>query len=129
MQGDVKIVLLSRDLMFISRVRETALASGLQATVAKSEEAFLEATAGGDAGTRGVVLFDLEKCPVSMDVLQRCLTSTNRDTWRCLGFYSHLNVALAEQARGIGLEEVLPRSKFVQILPALCSSLASTDQV
>ena len=41
---------------------------------------------------------------------------------RMVGFLSHVQVDLAEQARAAGCDEVMPRSKFTQNLAEILSS-------
>jgi hypothetical protein len=118
----MKVVLLSKDLMFISRVKEVATARQREAVVVKNEAALVAALtlAGGDS--KGVVLIDLEKSPLSLEVLAKVLSTVDSSMWRCVGFYSHVHVETAKQAQAVGIQEVMPRSKFVQLLPALFES-------
>ena len=115
----MKIVLLSRDLLFISRVKEVALAKGTQAIIAKSQEALVSAVESGGNCDGGLLLIDLEKSPLSIGELGRCLAVIPKPAWRLVAFYSHLNLEVAEQARELDIGEVVPRSKFVQLLPTL----------
>lgn len=113
----MKAVLLSKDLMFISRVKEVAAACGGEVAVVKNEAALSASTAG--VTQAGVVLIDLEKCPVELDAVQRVVAGLPRDAWRCISFFSHVHAQTADDARSRGLGEVMPRSKFVQVLPGV----------
>jgi hypothetical protein len=115
----MKVVLLSRDLMFSSRVKEVAASTQAEAVVARSEEALQAAIAGLLPERRGLLLVDLEKSPLSLERTQQVVESLNPGSWRCISFYSHVHVDTATQAKERGLGEVMPRSRFVQVLPQL----------
>jgi hypothetical protein len=115
----MKAVLLSRDLMFISRIKEVAAVRGGEVSVVKNEAALRAATLDSQVNEGGVVLVDLEKCPVELGVVQQVVSSLPADSWRCISFFSHVHVDVAHDARLRGLGEVMPRSKFVQVLPEL----------
>jgi len=115
----MKAVLLSKDLMFISRVKEVGAASGSEVVVAKSEEALRAAIGGMQPNQKGVVLLDLEKCPIELEAVQTVVSSLPAESWRCISFFSHVHLETAEDARRRGLGQVMPRSKFVQVLPDL----------
>lgn len=114
-------ILLSKDLLFITKVKEAAASSGSLLTVAKSVEALRDALGASPSG--GVVMIDLEKTPLSLEVIRDTLASVENSAWRVCGFFSHVHVEVAEMARQAGIHEVMPRSKFVSILPNLLSSL------
>jgi hypothetical protein len=113
----MKAVLLSRDLMFITRIKEVAAGRGGEVVVVKNENAFRALAADSQVAQGGVVLVDLEKCPIELDVVQQVVSSLPADSWRCISFFSHVHVDVAHDARLRGLGEVMPRSKFVQVLP------------
>ena len=115
----MKAVLLSKDLMFISRVKEVAAARGGEVLVAKNDASLLSLLDSKGESDGGVLLLDLEKCPVSLERVQQVVEALPTQSWRCVSFYSHVHVSTAEDARLRGLGEVMPRSKFVQILPGL----------
>ncbi len=115
----MKTILLSRDLIFISRVREVAASRQHEAVIAKSLEALKEAINSLAPGQQGVLLIDLEKSPVAVEALEPILTSLSPEAWRLVSFYSHVHVDTAQDAKRRGLGEVMPRSRFIQILPGL----------
>jgi hypothetical protein len=39
--------------------------------------------------------------------------------WRVVSFFSHVHEEVAGEAVELGLGEVMPRSKFVRVLPSL----------
>jgi hypothetical protein len=117
----MRAVLLSRDLLFITKIKEVAAAHQRELVVAKSEIALSDALSGTTAP--GIVLVDLEKTPLPLEVIRRELNGPGREGWKCVAFFSHVHLETGDSARALGLGEVVPRSKFVQLLPHLLSSL------
>lgn len=115
----MKAILLSKDLLFITRVKEVGAQCGCQVVVAKSEEALRSAL--GEAGPTGVVLVDLEKPPLGLEQVAVALQGTQG--WRVCSFYSHVRHEAAEEARAALGGDVMPRSRFVQLLPHILSSV------
>jgi hypothetical protein len=115
----MRAVLLSRDLLFISRVKEVAAAHGGEVVVVKNEDAFRAVALDDQVTHGGVVLVDLEKCPVNLEAIQQVVSSLPAGSWRCISFFSHVHVDTAQDALRRELGEVMPRSKFVQVLPSL----------
>jgi hypothetical protein len=118
----MKLVLLSRDLMFITRVKEVAASHQQEAVIARSEEALQSAVSDLMPEDRGVLLIDLEKCPLTLERTQELVGSLDLSRWRCISFYSHVHTDTAVEAKERGLGEVMPRSRFVMVLPQLFQS-------
>ncbi len=105
-------LLLSDDLLFISRITGTARALGVSIRTARSVEALL-ALAGQhqprcvivDLGIPGLVLADLFR-------------QLGDDPPRVVAHGSHVDVESLRAARAAGCDPVLPRSQFVELLPA-----------
>ena len=110
-----KIILLSKDLFFIAKVKETAVALNLEVTAVKSEERLLAALEG--AGNNGLLLIDLEKSGCELERLAQIYSELAGRGWKCLSFFSHVHDELCEKAEQLGLGEVMPRSRFVKVLP------------
>lgn len=115
-------ILISKDLLFITKVKEVAATSGAGLTIAKSEESLRNALATSPKG--GILMIDLEKAPVSLDVVRDVLSAGGGADWRVCAFFSHVHLEVADMARQLGFQEVMPRSKFVSLLPNLLSSLS-----
>jgi len=120
----MKAVLLSRDLMFITRIKEVAAARGGEVVVVNNEVAWRAVASDSQITQGGVVLVDLERCPVELEIVQDVVSSLLPYSWRCLSFFSHVHVEVAHDARLRGLGDVMPRSKFVQLLPGLFQDVA-----
>lgn len=114
-------ILISKDLLFITKVKETAMTSGARLAVVKSVEALREALTVNPSG--GVVMIDLEKCPMPLETIRSTLPLGGESQWRICSFFSHVHIETADNARQLALGDVMPRSKFVSILPNLLSSL------
>lgn len=110
-------ILVSGDLMFISKVREVAVAAGGEVRVARSLEALEKAI--GDAAVPGALMIDLEKCGISVESLQKVVSPLLTHGWKVVSFFSHVHEELGARAQSLGLGEVMPRSKFVRVLPGL----------
>ncbi len=110
-----KAILVSGDLMFISKVKEVARASGGEVVVARSEVALEKAHS--ECVEPSALLIDLEKCGVPFDVLATRVSGLSQQGWRVVSFFSHVHEDLAHKAMELGLGEVVPRSKFVKLLP------------
>ncbi len=115
----MKVVLISKDLLFITRVKEVAGARGCEVVVIKNEEAFKGLFGDPLPEGPGTLLIDLERAVVPLNSIKLLGPTLMRTGWRCLSFYSHVNVDLAAEAREGGLGEVVPRSRFVQLIPTL----------
>ncbi len=110
------VVLLVDDLMFASRIREAAKATGAIVASARTAAQALEACR---AGAR-VLIADLDtpRLPV-LEALKAVAADPTLSGVRLVGFYSHVETETARAAREAGCREVLPRSAFVRQLPEL----------
>jgi CheY-like chemotaxis protein len=108
-------LLLSDDLIFTSRVTGTARALGLTVQAARSADALL-ALARRHA-PRGV-LIDLHNPGLDLPDLLRRLGEACPVMPRVVGYGSHVEAATLRAARAAGCDPVLPRSQFVEGLPA-----------
>ncbi len=110
-------ILVSSDLMFISKVKEVAAAANGQVKVARSLAALEQAIA--EASEAGALMIDLEKSGIPQDVLSEVVARLSASGWRVVSFFSHVHEEVAEHASRHALGEIMPRSKFVRILPSL----------
>ena len=103
------------DLMFLSRIREAAKASGTEVRSARTVDQLKTAAAGA-----GIIFLDLDSprlpTPEALSVLRADPTLA---AVPLVGFFSHVQAERAAAARAAGVERVLPRSAFVQQLPGL----------
>jgi CheY-like chemotaxis protein len=107
-------LLLSDDLIFISRITGTARALGLTVQSARSAAALVElARRSPPLG----VLIDLHNPGLDLPALLRDLTGVCPSMPRVIAYGSHVEAATLHAAREAGCDLVLPRSKFVEELP------------
>ncbi|MDZ7362039.1 MAG: hypothetical protein ONB46_15140 [candidate division KSB1 bacterium] len=107
------ICVLVVDLFFRSKIRTVAEAAGATVRFARNFDELqnLLSQAGGQAN----VIIDLNDHSLRpLEILPHLVQSGSR----VLGFLSHVDVATANAAREAGCT-VLPRSKFVENLPAI----------
>lgn len=116
----MRAILISSDLMFISKVKEVASATGAQLSTARSLGA-LEKALCENEGT-GVLMLDLEKSGASLEALAPIVRGLIDQGWRVASFFSHVHEELCGQAQTLGLGDVMPRSRFVKLLPELLSA-------
>ena len=110
-------ILVSSDLMFISKVKEAAASAQGQVKVARSLQALEQAIA--EAHSPGALMIDLEKSGITKGDLREPVQKLTAQGWRVVSFFSHVHDEVAGEAIQLGLGEVMPRSKFVRILPEL----------
>jgi hypothetical protein len=107
-------LLLTRDLMFTSKVTGTASALGLKfETLGSVEHLWTKVV---ESQPRAVFV-DLGCLDCSPLVVMEYLNFQSRPT--VIGFGSHVDVERLESARAAGFDKVLPRSKFSASLPEL----------
>jgi hypothetical protein len=112
-------ILVSSDLMFISKVKEAAAAAQGQVKVARSLQALEQAI--GEVTEPGALMIDLEKTGIPKGDLREPVAKLTAQGWRVVSFFSHVHGEVAGEAVELGLGEVMPRSKFVRVLPGLFS--------
>jgi hypothetical protein len=117
----MKSYIFSRDLIFITKVREVASHAGVALTVVRNESLLSELEAAiGEDSSRGIIFIDLDRITLDLTVIapvvKRALSAGG---WRCVAYYSHVERELGDLARSYGLGDVVPRSRFVTLLPDL----------
>jgi hypothetical protein len=111
MSDSPPMLALVSDLMFSSRISAEARAAGTAITILRQPAAL-----AGQEG-RGLIV-DLN--------MAGAITAAGE--WRAasglpvIGFVSHVDQDAISQARAAGIEQILPRSKFVVVLPELLKS-------
>jgi len=110
------VVALVDDLMFLSRIREAAVAAGVEVRVARRLSELLAACRPAPR----MVFVDLDRPPL---ILEEALAALRSDaeltTVPVVGFVSHVQGDRVRPARDAGCTRVLARSAFVKELPLL----------
>jgi hypothetical protein len=112
------VLLLIRDLMFMARVTGTAKELGVAVKVVR-DPAKLAPEAEAGVGGRLIVDLNLEG---AIEAAAAWKTATAGSV---TGFVSHVDSETIRRAREAGIDRVMPRSQFVQVLPDLLKSEAS----
>jgi DNA-binding NarL/FixJ family response regulator len=117
-----RVVAYMDDLFFQMKLAETAKHLGLEVKVASNAESLLQLLDPPPV----LVIVDLNARSRPLDAMKQLRGA--QPQVRVIGFLSHLQTGLAEQAKSAGFDEVMPRSKFSMQLPEiLASALASHE--
>ena len=104
----MKVLALVSDLMFSSRITAEAKSAGAAVQILRKPEQ-LEAAEGD------LLLADLN-VPGAAVSAAKWASATGR---RVVGFVSHMDAAAIAAAREAGVQEIMARSRFVEVLPEL----------
>lgn len=110
------IVAFLDDLMFLSRIREAARALDVEVRAMRQIPDLVEAC--GQKPDAVLVDLDSQRLPVA-EAIRALRQDPATAEVPVVGFFSHVHAARAREARELGVSKVLPRSAFVQELPAL----------
>jgi DNA-binding NarL/FixJ family response regulator len=124
--GDFKamphVVAYMDDLFFQMKLAETAKHLGLEVKVASNPASLLQLLEPPPQ----LVIVDLNARSHPLEAVKQLRSA--HPQLRVIGFLSHVQTGLAEQAKSAGFDEVMPRSKFSMHLPEiLASALASHE--
>lgn len=112
----MNVVALVTDLIFATKIKSTADATGVPVSVVRSLDALRQAA--GDTGGARLAIIDLGAAGVDTIEAIRAVKATALAT-RAIAYASHVETALMQQASDAGADLVLPRSKFSADLPEL----------
>ena len=105
MSETLPVLVLVRDLMFSSRIAAAARGAGIDVTVLREPEAL-----PGAQGQRLIV--DLNQ-PGALDAAAAWKQASGGQV---VGFVSHVDSETITRARAAGIDRVLPRSRFVEMV-------------
>ena len=106
---DPSILIFVRDLMFSTRIVEAAKAAGAGYRVIRKAELL-----ANESGA-GVLFVDLDQ-DGAIDAAGAWRARTGG---RAIGFVSHVNADAFGRARAVGIDQILSRGQFTQVLPQL----------
>jgi hypothetical protein len=101
-------IALCRDLMFASRIRATAKDLGIDVRMVRDAGQLIAA-----GGSRLIVDLNQEG---AIEAAQAWKGATGGVA---IGFVSHVDVDTVNRARAAGVDQVMARSRFVEVLPTL----------
>jgi hypothetical protein len=102
------VIALVSDLMFSSRITAEAKAAGAQVQILRKPEQL-------DQAEGELLLVDLNLPGATA----AAASWQQKNARRTVGFVSHIDAAAIAAAREAGLEEIMARSRFIQVLPQL----------
>jgi DNA-binding NarL/FixJ family response regulator len=118
-----RVVAYMDDLFFQMKLAETAKHLGLEVKVASNADSLMQLMDPAP----NLVIVDLNARSEPLAAAQRLRASQPR--LRIIGFLSHVQTGLAQQAKSAGFDEVMPRSQFSINLPdILAAALESNAQ-
>jgi hypothetical protein len=104
------VVVLVRDLMFSSRIAATAKAANVPVKLLRDPAAL--------AGVGGrLLIVDLNQA----GAIDAAVAWKARSSGEVVGFVSHVDGDTIAHAKAAGVDRVIPRSRFVEVLPDLLS--------
>ena len=119
---DTIIFALVEDLLFLTRIQETARKMGI---MVKTPEVVQVTKSIADAQARAVILdLNHRSCPV-LEIIRALKMDPDTHTIPTVGFVSHVQSDLIAAAREAGCDIVMARSAFVQQLPELLRRFAT----
>ena len=111
------VATLIQDMLFSSKVREAAKATGATVQSTRDVPALVAA-----AGSAKLVVIDL-RLPIALDALD-ALTSAGIKA-ATVGFIDHERIDVMDAARAKGCAQVMAKGQFANALPKLLASLAA----
>jgi len=118
------IVVVVEDLIFLSKIQQTAKEVGVQIESLNPDKLAERIT----RGTVSAVIIDLNhRSGAAVDVVRALKSDPSTRDIQITGFFSHVQADLATAAREAGCDHILARSKFTQQLPELLLQLAGEE--
>jgi CheY-like chemotaxis protein len=119
-----KVLAAVEDLLFRSKISETADALGVEASFPRSPKKFLEQAT---ASPPDLLVFDLNSTRFEpLKLLEEIKTDTALKDVPVVGFLSHIQKDLAVAARESGCDRVMARSVFTKDLPEILAGDSSS---
>ena len=113
-----RVVAYMDDLFFQMKLAETAKHLGLEVKVASTADALMQLLEPLPL----LVIVDLNARSAPLDAVARLRSA--QPQLRVIGFLSHVQTDLAQEAQAAGFDEVMPRSKFSMNLPKILAAVA-----
>jgi DNA-binding NarL/FixJ family response regulator len=111
-----RVVAYMDDLFFQMKLAETARQLGLEVKVATTAESLLQLL----EPLPRLVIVDLNAKSSPLDAVERLRSA--QPHLRVIGFLSHVQTDLAQQAQAAGFDEIMPRSRFSMNLPQILAA-------
>jgi len=115
----VELIVLEPDLFFSSRIESISAKLGIEIRILTSLQ---DLRAALSVESPKVLVVNLDALAAELETLGKL---TDEKSFKIVGYYSHVNTKLAEEARKIGADLVLPRRTFVTKMQDVLSGLMS----
>lgn len=116
-----RVVAYMDDLFFQMKLAETAKHLGLEVKVASNLDSLMQLVNPAPE----LVIFDLNARSEPLAAAQSLRAL--QPQLHMIGFLSHVQTGLAEQAKASGFDEVMPRSKFSMNLPEILAAVVGKN--
>ena len=117
------VLLISTDLFFGMRIKNTAQQLGVHPIWIENIEAWTENRKKLEAPDHSIVFLDLASKLNWQQLLSQAKNDERTKHVRWVAFGSHVDSKILKEAKHLGADQVMARSKFTQSLPALLSSI------
>ena len=114
-----QLIAFEPDLLFSSRIESAAAKAGFSTKIFDSLDKFLQEA---KQTTPQVALVNLDVAVGKLAALEGLAQSPS---CKVVGYHSHVNSSLAEEAQRIGINAVFPRGAFANKLEALLKEFSS----
>ena len=108
------VIVVVDDMFFASKIRAVAEAVGVEISFPRSKEALVQKV---QESKPRLVIVDLHNQKIDPNELAKELRGI-----RLLGFYSHVQTELQQNALAAGFDQVIPRSVFARDLPKILTA-------
>lgn len=105
------------DIIFGAKIKGTAGTHGINVTMVRSTQKFIE-TLTKITPTKIIVDLHSEKCDPFL-IAEKVKEDERLKNTKLIGFFSHVYTELMKKALAAGYDEVLPRSAFTKKLPQI----------
>ena len=119
-QGESMILALVEDLIFLSKIEETAKVLGIPVQAAGVADVVARVR---DNPVRGLLIDLNHRSGRAVELIEHLKSEGGTAAIPLVGFLSHVQTDLAASARAAGCDMVLARSAFVKQLPELLANL------
>lgn len=113
------LIAVEPDLLFSSQIESVCSKLGIEIKILTTIQD-LQASLSREAPK--ALLLDLDSLAGDLQILEEL---TKKKSCKMVGYYSHVNTTLADEARTLGVGLVLPRGAFVTKIRSILSDLTS----
>lgn len=110
-----KIIAAVSDLLFASKIAETAKQSNSEAFFVKNETELFDHI---DKKTR-LIIFDLTNKNIDLKIIKEIKSNHSLTRIDIIGFLPHIKIELKQKALDLGFDRVYARSEFSKKLPEI----------